>query len=74
MMPDRHAEIERRAYLTWEREGRPKGMALAHWLRAEVEFDAEQNSQGATADAPRRQPATTKRKSSTVRKGRMRRS
>jgi Protein of unknown function (DUF2934) len=30
-----------RAYLIWERTGRPEGKALEHWLRAEAEVAAE---------------------------------
>ena len=32
-----HEAIERCAYLIWEREGRPGGRALEHWVRAEAE-------------------------------------
>jgi hypothetical protein len=28
-------EIARCAYLVWEREGRPEGRALVHWMQAE---------------------------------------
>jgi hypothetical protein len=38
--PERHAEIARRAYAIWEREGRPNGGELDHWLRAEAELAA----------------------------------
>jgi hypothetical protein len=31
-------EIERRAYLIWESEGRPDGRAAEHWARAEAEI------------------------------------
>jgi hypothetical protein len=34
--PDLH-QIERRAYLLWEQEGRPEGLADHHWSRAEAE-------------------------------------
>ena len=33
--------IAERAYLIWENMGRPEGMALEHWLRAEAELAAE---------------------------------
>ncbi|GIK83260.1 MAG: hypothetical protein BroJett024_43650 [Alphaproteobacteria bacterium] len=36
------AKIRERAYLLWEREGRPEGKALEHWLCAEAELCAEQ--------------------------------
>jgi hypothetical protein len=47
MMADRQAEIETRAYFFWEREGRPEGKALEHWLRAESEVDWETHCGGA---------------------------
>jgi hypothetical protein len=31
-------EIAERAYLIWEREGRPEGKHLEHWRRAELEL------------------------------------
>lgn len=34
------AEIAKRAYAIWEREGRPKGREVEHWLRAEAELAA----------------------------------
>jgi hypothetical protein len=33
--------IAERAYLIWEKMGRPEGQALEHWLRAEAEVTAE---------------------------------
>ena len=45
-MTDREAEIETRAYLFWEREGRPEGKALEQWLRAESEVDWETHCGG----------------------------
>jgi hypothetical protein len=30
--------IRERAYLIWEREGRPAGRSIANWLQAEAEF------------------------------------
>ena len=35
-----HETIERCAYLIWEREGRPGGRALEHWVQAEAELFA----------------------------------
>ena len=40
-MIDNSAEIQRRAYLIWERENRPEGKHLEHWLCAEAEIEAE---------------------------------
>jgi hypothetical protein len=48
--------IAERAYLIWERMGRPNGQALEHWLRAEAEL-AEWTVSPASAEpslAPRR--------------------
>ncbi|HUJ02145.1 MAG TPA: DUF2934 domain-containing protein [Rhizomicrobium sp.] len=33
--------IRRRSYEIWEREGRPDGRSLEHWLRAKGELEAE---------------------------------
>ena len=35
------AEVQRRAYLMWERENRPEGRHLEHWLCARAEIEAE---------------------------------
>ena len=34
-------DVGRRAILLWEREGRPEGRALDHWLQAEAQLAAE---------------------------------
>jgi Protein of unknown function (DUF2934) len=61
MTPNRHADIERCAYLFWEREGRPDGKALEHWLRAEREVEAQGNSQVAGPTEPMRPTSQAKR-------------
>ncbi len=61
MASNRHAEIERRAYLFWEREGRPEGKALEHWLRAEREFEGQERPQAADTSEPKSLPARSKR-------------
>lgn len=33
-----HEEISRRAHEIWEREGRPEGRQVEHWLTAEAEL------------------------------------
>jgi hypothetical protein len=33
--------IRERAYEIWEREGRPEGRAVAHWIQAETELGAK---------------------------------
>ncbi|GIK96279.1 MAG: hypothetical protein BroJett029_04880 [Alphaproteobacteria bacterium] len=37
------AKIRERAYQIWERENRPDGKDLEHWLRAGVEIEAERS-------------------------------
>ncbi len=31
--------IRQRSYAIWEREGRPQGKAMEHWLRAKTELE-----------------------------------
>ena len=41
---DEHPNAQRireRAYMIWERDGKPDGHALAHWVRARSEVEAE---------------------------------
>lgn len=38
-MNDRDTRIRQRAYNRWEREGRPSGRDIEHWLDAEREED-----------------------------------
>lgn len=61
MTPDHHAEIQRRAYLLWERDGRPEGRSLDHWLRAEAEIGAQRQSPAAASAAPIPPAARAKR-------------
>ena len=35
------ARIRERAYMIWEKDGRPDGHALAHWVRAREEIERE---------------------------------
>jgi hypothetical protein len=42
MSDDLVMKVRQRAYLIWERENRPEGRHLEHWLRAEAEIEAEQ--------------------------------
>ena len=53
-----HAQrIRERAYMIWERDGRPDGHALAHWVRAkqevETEVAREQTGEGPAGEANR---------------------
>jgi hypothetical protein len=41
-------EIEQRALVIFEAEGRPAGRALEHWLQAETEFLAARLEEGRT--------------------------
>lgn len=63
MTNDRHSEIERRAYFIWNQEGRPDGMALEHWLRAEAEVAREDrpSSTAVQTRSPRRGRATRRK-------------
>ena len=49
-------EIRKRSYHIWEREGRPDGRHLDHWLMAQAELDAEGK---ARTRAPRRAAKTS---------------
>jgi len=37
--------IRMRSYFIWKREGCPAGKALAHWLQAKVELEAEMDGE-----------------------------
>jgi hypothetical protein len=45
--------ISRRAYEIWEREGRPEGCDLRHWLQAEQELGVDRSQSQATSAAAR---------------------
>jgi len=38
MLEDREPAVRERAYAIWERDGRPEGRNLDHWLQAEAEI------------------------------------
>ena len=38
-MQDREQKIRERAYEIWDREGRPLGRELEHWMQAQREID-----------------------------------
>ncbi len=59
MIPDRHAEVAKRAYTMWELEGRPTGKDLEHWLRAEAEIEATRHAQTAKEAPPKRRRRPT---------------
>jgi len=43
--------ISRRAYELWEKEGRPQGSDLRHWLQAEQEYGMSRSDTGETPSA-----------------------
>ncbi len=51
-----HEEIAARAQSIYEREGRPQGRAMQHWLQAESQLIAERKT-AAAAPAPAKTPA-----------------
>jgi len=53
--------IAERAYLIWERMGRPQGLELEHWLRAEAEL-AEPQASMTSSDRAARTPGRARRK------------
>ena len=55
--------ISRRAYELWEREGRPEGSDLRHWLAAEQELGVSQNDNGNISDSPSRAESSAPRNS-----------
>ena len=46
MSDDLNAKVRERAYAIWERENRPEGKHLDHWLCAQAEIEAEQSPVG----------------------------
>jgi hypothetical protein len=44
MNDELNAKARERAYSIWERENRPEGKHLEHWLCAQAEIEAEQSS------------------------------
>jgi hypothetical protein len=38
MNPELRAKVEERAYTMWENDGRPDGMEIEYWLKAEQEI------------------------------------
>jgi hypothetical protein len=53
--------ISRRAYEIWEREGRPEGCDLRHWLQAEQELGVSRADNGKRPEAASRTDTTTTR-------------
>ena len=55
-------QIAVRSYFIWEKEGKPEGKALEHWLRAQGDLETELASQ-TKSGKPKRTRATTPKKS-----------
>ncbi len=51
--------IKARAQELYEKEGRPEGKTLDHWLRAERELRGEANSSDPQGDIPASAPETS---------------
>jgi hypothetical protein len=60
MTPDNTHPIRVQAYYIWEREGRPHGRALEHWLAAETMLGSEAVEAEAVAGKEPIPPAPTK--------------
>lgn len=56
--------ISRRAYEIWEREGRPEGCDLRHWLAAEQELGASRSDHGNASESASRAESSASRNSS----------
>lgn len=52
MSDDPDAKVRERAYAIWEKENRPEGKHLDHWLCAQAEIEAEQSSAAGQPDQP----------------------
>jgi len=63
----REKAIRELSYFIWEREGRPEGRNLEHWLLAETELRAEPKAAKAATRA-KAQPAAAAKSSPAVRK------
>jgi hypothetical protein len=50
---DHTVRIRQRAHEIWEKEGRPHGRDLIHWLRAEAEIHEGLKAQGPTGKLPK---------------------
>ncbi|MGF6227632.1 hypothetical protein QFZ27_001587 [Inquilinus ginsengisoli] len=48
MIEDRSERIRQRAYIIWQREGRPEGREQEQWRQAEAEIEAEDVAGGET--------------------------
>jgi hypothetical protein len=51
-MPFPEDDVRARAHKIWEREGRPEGRNLEHWLKAEEELEVEKEVQETSLNPP----------------------
>jgi hypothetical protein len=65
-----HEEITVRAQAIYEREGRPQGRAMQHWLQAETQLISERKA--ATADPAQAKPAAAAAKPAATPTGKLR--
>jgi hypothetical protein len=71
MLKATHDEIAERAYAIWEREGRPHGRDLEHWLTAEyLAWTESQPARASTFSVPREDLAALNRRASRRRSAR----
>jgi len=56
MKASTHSDICERAYSIWEREGRPDGRSLDHWLQAESELAEERRPEKKRARPTKARP------------------
>lgn len=54
-----HEEISQRARQIWEREGRPEGRDVEHWLQAEEELRRESQGSESARETVSSQPRAT---------------
>lgn len=67
---EREEEIGLIAYQIWEKEGRPHGRDLEHWLKAEaiwLEHHAQETSSGQPEPVQPAEPRRRHRKAKTIR-------
>jgi hypothetical protein len=57
--------VSRRAYEIWEREGRPEGCELRHWLQAEQELGVNRAENGRRPDSAARAESSAARNTNT---------
>jgi hypothetical protein len=60
MPSERTERIKMRAYLIWEREGRPHDRAEQHWAQATHEIDNEEEAGADVPSAPAKRADVTK--------------